>query len=127
MTQEDWNKAEEFLEGYMIDLTYDIVTRKRKLKDLINSDEEVILSYDPFAQGETDQSWLLQDMIDYYVEYEEYEKCAKLLKLKIKVDKGLLDLSDIIYLKDEHFITAEQEIMIQNLIKDLTDNSYNKN
>ena len=121
MTQEDWNKAEEFLEGYMIDLTYDIVTRKRKLKDLINSDEEVILSYDPFAQGETDQSWLLQDMIDYYVEYEEYEKCAKLLKLKIKVDKGLLDLSDIIYLKDEHFITAEQEIMIQNLIKDLTD------
>lgn len=127
MTQEDWNKAEEFLEGYMIDLTYDIVTRKRKLKDLINSDEEVILSYDPFAQGETDQSWLLQDMIDYYVEYEEYEKCAKLLKLKIKVDKGLLDLSDIIYLKDEHFITAEQELMIQNLIKDLTDNSYNKN
>ena len=127
MTQEDWNKAEEFLEGYMIDLTYDIVTRKRKLKDLINSDEEVILSYDPFAQGETDQSWLLQDMIDYYVEYEEYEKCAKLLKLKIKVDKGLLDLSDIIYLKDQHFITAEQELMIQNLIKDLTDNSYNKN
>ena len=127
MTQEDWNKAEEFLEGYMIDLTYDIVTRKRKLKDLINSDEEVILSYDPFAQGETDQSWLLQDMIDYYVEYEEYEKCAKLLKMKIKVDKGLLDLSDIIYLKDEHFITAEQELMIQNLIKDLTDNSYNKN
>ena len=47
MTQEEWNNAEDFLEGYMIDLTYDIVTRKIKLTDLIRTDEEVILLYDP--------------------------------------------------------------------------------
>ena len=31
MTQDEWNKAEDFLEGYMLDLTYEIVTRKTKL------------------------------------------------------------------------------------------------
>ena len=93
MTQDEWNNAEHFIEGYMLDLTYDIITKRVNLKDLINSDEEIILSYDPFLIGETDQSWLVQDLIDWYVEQEEYEKCAKLLKMKIRIDKGLLDLS----------------------------------
>ncbi len=125
MTQEEWNNAEHFLEGYMLDLTYDIVTRKIKLTDLIDTDQEVILTYDPFAIGETDQSWLLQDLIDYYVEQEEYERCAKLFKMKLKVDKGILDLTDILYLSDEDF--DEYDIAIRNLIDDVLGNSYNKN
>ena len=125
MTQEEWNNAEHFLEGYMLDLTYDIVTQKIKLTDLIDTDHEVILTYDPFAIGETDQSWLLQDLIDYYVEQEEYERCAKLLTMKLKVDKGTLDLSDILYLKNEDF--DEYDIAIQNLIDDVLGNGYNKN
>ena len=125
MTQEEWNNAEHFLEGYMLDLTYDIVTQKIKLTDLIDTDHEVILTYDPFAIGETDQSWLLQDLIDYYVEQEEYERCAKLLTMKLKVDKGTLDLSDRLYLKNEDF--DEYDIAIQNLIDDVLGNGYNKN
>ena len=127
MTQDEWNKAEDFIEGYMLDLTYDIVTQKKHLKDLINSDNEIILSYDPFLIGETDQSWLLQDLIDYYVDTEEYEKCAILLKMKIKVDKGTLDLSDRIYLKDELFITAEEDQMLKGLIDEFINNKHNKN
>ena len=125
MTQEEWNNAEHFLDGYMLDLTYDIVTQKIKLTDLIDTDHEVILTYDPFAIGETDQSWLLQDLIDYYVEQEEYERCAKLLTMKLKVDKGTLDLSDRLYLKNEDF--DEYDIAIQNLIDDVLGNGYNKN
>ena len=125
MTQEEWNNAEHFLEGYMLDLTYDIVTQKVKLTDLIDTNQEVILTYDPFAIGETDQSWLLQDLIDYYVELEEYERCAKLLTMKLKVDKGILDLSDVLYLKNEDF--DEYDIAIQNLIDDVLGNRYNKN
>ena len=125
MTQEEWNNAEHFLEGYMLDLTYDIVTQKVKLTDLIDTDQEDILTYDPFAIGETDQSWLLQDLIDYYVELEEYERCAKLLTMKLKVDKGILDLSDVLYLKNEDF--DEYDIAIQNLIDDVLGNGYNKN
>ena len=127
MTQEEWDSAQEFLEGYMLDLTYDVVTQKKKLKDLINSDEEVILTYDPFLIGETDQCWLLQDLIDWYVEQEEYEKCAELLKMKIKVEKGTLDLSSIIYLREEQFVSAEQSRLIEELLSDLTNNNYNKN
>ena len=127
MTQDEWNRAEEYLEGYMLDLTYEIVTQKRKLTDLINSDDEVILSYDPFSIGEIDQVWLIQDLIDWYIEEEEYEKCAELLRLKIKVEKGITDLSDIIYLRDEDFLTEEENSAIDELIKDLLSNNYNKN
>ena len=127
MTQDEWNRAEEYLEGYMLDLTYEIVTQKRKITDLINSDDEVILAYDPFSIGETDQVWLIQDLIDWYIEEEEYEKCAELLRLKIKVEKGITDLSDIIYLRDEDFLTEEENSAIDELIKDLLSNNYNKN
>ena len=127
MTQDEWNNAEHFIEGYMLDLTYDIITKRVNLKDLINSDEEIILSYDPFLIGETDQSWLVQDLIDWYVEQEEYEKCAKLLKIKIRIDKGLLDLSSIIYLKEKDFQEAEADLAVKALIKEVLGNNYNKN
>ena len=127
MTQDEWNKAEDFMEGYMLDLTYDVVTQKINLVDLIDSDEEVILCYDPFTIGGTDQSWLLQDLIDHYVEQEEYEKCARLLKMKVKVEKGLLDLSDRLYLTDEDFITNEQDQSIAKLLKDTLGSKFNQN
>ncbi len=127
MTPEEYGKVEEFMEGYMLDLTYDIVTEKVALSELVNTDEEVILSYDPFAIGETDQVWLLQDLIDYFVTTEEYEKCAKLLKMKIKVENGTLDLSDRIYLTDEDFLNEEQDMIIQSLIDELLKNNFNKN
>ena len=127
MTQDEWNNAEHFIEGYMLVLTYDIITKRVNLKDLINSDEEIILSYDPFLIGETDQSWLVQDLIDWYVEQEEYEKCAKLLKMKIRIDKGLLDLSSIIYLKEKDFQEAEADLAVKALIKEVLGNNYNKN
>jgi len=125
MTQDEWNKAEDYLEGYMLDLTYDIVTGTKQLKDLINTDQEVILSFDPF-DPDIDQVWLLQDLIDWYVETEEYEKCAKLLRMKLKVEKGILDLSPQLYLKDELFID-EEDLAIKEMIKDLLNNDYNKN
>lgn len=127
MTDDEQSKVEAFMEGYMLDLTYDIVTKKVLLSDLVNSDDEVILSYDPFSIGEIDQAWLLQDLIDYYIETEEYEKCAKLLKMKIKVERGLLDLSDRIYLTDEHFMTEEQDMVMESLINEILNNKFNKN
>jgi hypothetical protein len=127
MTDDEQSKVEAFMEGYMLDLTYDIVTKKVLLSDLVNSDDEVILSYDPFSIGEIDQAWLLQDLIDYYIETEEYEKCAKLLKMKIKVERGLLDLSDRIYLTDEHFMTEEQDNVLESLINEILNNKFNKN
>ena len=128
MTQDQWDKAEDFMEGYMLDLTYDIVTQKIKLTDLIDSDEEVILAYDPFGVGETDQVWLLQDLIDYYIETEEYERCAKLLSLKVQVEKGSLDLSKRIYLNESDFeIPEAHELAVKRLIDEVLNNKWNKN
>ena len=120
MTQEEWNRAEEFLEDYMVDLTYDIVTRKVKLTELIRTDEEVILLYDPFDKEGVDQVFLLEDLMDHYESEEQYERCAILLKMKKKIEKGLLDLSDVLYLRDEDFV-------IDELINEALGNNYNKN
>jgi hypothetical protein len=56
---------------------------------------------------------------------EEYEKCAKLLQMKISVESGELDLSDRIYLKDEDFIDINPDI--QTLIASHHLNRYNLN
>ena len=37
MTPEEYGKVEEFMEGYMLDLTYDIVTKKVALSELVNT------------------------------------------------------------------------------------------
>ena len=125
MTPDEQSQVEEFMEGMMVDLTYDIVTKKVILSDYINTAEQVVLSYDPFATGEIDQSWLLQDLMEYYIDIEDYEKCAKLLQMKISVESGELDLSDRIYLKDEDFIDINPDI--QTLIASHHLNRYNLN
>ena len=128
MTQDEWDKAEEFMEGYMLDLTYDIITGKIKLTDLIESEDEIILSYDPFeSNGDIDQVWLLQDLIEYYIESEQYERCAKLLKMKLQVEKGALDLTSRLILSDSDFATPSEKDSVQVLIDDLLNNKHNNN
>jgi hypothetical protein len=54
------------------------VTFDELLVNEFKTGREAILSFDP-ESGPLDHE--LQNMIDYYVETEEYEKCAKLNKI----------------------------------------------
>ena len=64
------------------DNTFNILMGKITMEELFNQDIDVPLLVDPSQKllSNTVKSEILEGMIDYYVEQEEYEKCSKLLK-----------------------------------------------
>ena len=57
------------------------------VKELFDQDIDVPLLVDPSQEflSNTTKMEILDGMIEYYVEEEEYEKCNELLKLKNKL------------------------------------------
>ena len=69
------------------DNTFNILMGNITMKELFNQDIDVPLLVDPSQEflSNTTKMEILDGMIDYYVEVEEYEKCSELLKLKNKL------------------------------------------
>jgi len=58
--------------------TYLVVTGKLKLEELGGTGREVFMLYDPILVEEHELRDVLNDVIDYYVDTEEYEKCQEI-------------------------------------------------
>ena len=62
--------------------SYKVITKRITFEDLMDTKtkfgQRAILIYDP-SEGWDDL--VLEDLIDYFEEYEEYEKCAELKKI----------------------------------------------
>ena len=69
------------------DNTFNILMGNITMKELFNQDIDIPLLVDPSQEflSNTTKMEILDGMIDYYVEVEEYEKCSELLKLKNKL------------------------------------------
>ena len=69
------------------DNTFNILMGNITMKELFNQDIDVPLLVDPSQEflSNTTKIEILDGMIDYYVEMEEYEKCSKLVELKNKL------------------------------------------
>lgn len=61
--------------------SYRVVTNKITFEQLLDEDSNegnnTVLAHDPNKEVTVD---VIQDIIDYFVEYEEYERCAELKK-----------------------------------------------
>ena len=57
------------------------------VKELFNKDIDVPLLVDPSQEflSKNTKMEVLDGMIEYYIEVEEYEKCSKLVELKNKL------------------------------------------
>ena len=57
------------------------------MKELFDQDIDIPLLVDPSQEflSNTTKAEILEGMIEYYVEAEEYEKCSKLVELKNKL------------------------------------------
>jgi len=79
---------ENYLVEQAFENSYLILTKKNSFEDLLEKKTEygikAIMIYDP-AEGPDEDVY--DDMIYYYEDLEEYEKCAELLKIK----KEMLD------------------------------------
>ena len=77
----------ELIQQQANDNTFDILTGKVTMEELLKNDNDNI----PFLiQSKEmidieDRLDVLEGMIEYYTEGEEYEKCAELVKLKNKL------------------------------------------
>ncbi len=59
--------------------SFKIIVGKTTLKFILKETEGVILAHDPESPLDTDKNWdSMQNMMDYFIEEEEYEKCAKI-------------------------------------------------
>jgi hypothetical protein len=69
------------------DNTYDILMGKITMNELFNKDIDVPLLVNPSEKviSNTTKLEILDGMLEYYIEEEEYEKCSKLLELKNKL------------------------------------------
>jgi|TARA_R110000787_G_scaffold195270_1_gene306682 hypothetical protein len=86
------NKFKEQIEMELIqqqanDNTFDILTGKITMEELFesNNDSIPLLVQAKDIVNLEDRLDVLEGMIEYYTEGEEYEKCAKLVKLKNKL------------------------------------------
>lgn len=79
--------ADEELARLANDNTFNILMGNITVKELFDEDIDVPLLVDPSQEflSNTTKMEILDGMIDYYVEVEEYEKCSELLKLKNKL------------------------------------------
>ena len=67
--------------------TFNILMGNITIKELFNQDIDVPLLVDPSQEvlSNTTKMGILDGMIEYYVEEEDYEKCSELVKLKNKL------------------------------------------
>ena len=79
--------ADEELARLANDNTFNILMGNVTVKELFDQDIDVPLLVDPSQEflSNTTKMEILDGMIEYYVEEEEYEKCNELLKLKNKL------------------------------------------
>ena len=59
------------------DNTFKLITGRAKINDMV-IDNEIYLLYDPYDIDELDFKLMLQDIIDHYIQSEEYEKCQEI-------------------------------------------------
>ena len=69
------------------DNTFNILMGNVTVKELFDQDIDVPLLVDPSQEflSNTTKMEILDGMIEYYVEEEDYEKCSELVKLKNKL------------------------------------------
>tara|TARA_B100001094_G_C18058705_1_gene733867 strand:+ start:509 stop:778 length:270 start_codon:yes stop_codon:yes gene_type:complete len=77
----------ELIQQQANDNTFDILTGKITINELLesNNDNIPLLVQTKEVNDLEDRLDVLEGMIEYYTEGEEYEKCAELVKLKNKL------------------------------------------
>jgi len=59
--------------------SFKIIVGSTTLQFILKETEGAILAHDPESPLDTERNWdSLQNMMDYFIEEEEYEKCAKI-------------------------------------------------
>ena len=86
MSLEEKAEYENYIVEQAFENSYKVLTRKTSFEDLLDVNEKygikAVMIFDPHSGADED---VYNDVIHYYEDLDEYEKCAELLKVKKKV------------------------------------------
>lgn len=68
--------------------TYEVLTMKQSIKDILDSEPKSIFFGNPFDITNED----IDEMVEFFENTEEYEKCSELLELKKAREFAELDM-----------------------------------
>ena len=69
--------------------TYLLLTDSKRFNEVFENEEEFVIAFD-LKQSNVSFNKIVQNLIEYYVDKEEYEKCAELVKLTEEYKKNLV-------------------------------------
>jgi hypothetical protein len=85
LSEREQDILEQELLRRAFDNSFNLLTKRKKMKDIVNETGGLLLTHDPFSDILPDE---LINMMDFFIEDEEYEKCAEvrdiITKLKTK-------------------------------------------
>lgn len=102
--------------------TYRLVTGELEILDLVASQPDMTLLYDPSVVDDDKVISVLENLMDYYIDLEEYDRCAKLRDLaKTKTSRkklfNNLQLPEKALFPPEEFTPDPLTDMIQSIKK----------
>ncbi len=84
---------ENSLNSQLLDIamenTYLLLTDSKRFNEVFQNENEFVVAFD-LEQSNVNFNKIVQNLIEYYVDKEEYEKCAQLVKLTGESRKNLL-------------------------------------
>jgi len=81
--------------------TYRLMTGKTNISSIASSSKEVFILYDPYYLDILELKDIINDIIDYFIQTEEYEKCQELKEILESGDKGMNELIGKITLSED--------------------------
>ena len=86
MSLEEKAEYENYIVEQAFENSYKVLTRKASFEDLLDLKQEygvkAVMIFNPADDADED---VYNDLIYYYEDLEQYERCAELLKIKRKV------------------------------------------
>jgi len=84
---------ENSLNSQLLDIamenTYLLLTDSKRFNEVFQNENEFVVAFD-LEQSNVNFNKIVQNLIEYYVDKEEYEKCAELVKLTGESKNNLL-------------------------------------
>ncbi len=109
---EEFNKnteADDVAMSKAYNLTYKMFTGKLSITEVLTRYKNVELLYDPYEFSTDEFVDILEEMLDYYIEIEYYERCAKLRDI-INDEKSYVDrLKDLTLDNKEKYFTKQEQ------------------
>ena len=71
--------------------TYQIITGRKTLVDFLDTEEELWFLHDPAKDNLRHNDPVYNELINYFIYTEEYEKCAEILELQKALKQALFN------------------------------------